>query len=145
KGLNDSENPGPAVDMRNPLNVDPMIRKLTTGRGKSDTMNLIGTRSEKEREIYRKLDGPITSLDYKDTPLKTVLDDLANTSVLNIVADKPALKDANISLDQPITMRLDGVSLKSALNLLLHQAHLTYQVQNDVLNITTEENARGKM
>ena len=143
-GLNDVEKQGPAVNLEYPVAYDAKLNTLNRGRGKSDTINLNGGRSEKEREIYRKLDSQITGFDYRDTSLQQVLDDLGGWSQVNIVPDVPALKDANISMAQPITMKLDGVSLKSALNLLLHQAHLTYQVANDALIITTEENAHGK-
>ncbi|MFO0927922.1 MAG: hypothetical protein U0736_12920 [Gemmataceae bacterium] len=37
------------------------------------------------------------------------------------------------------------VSLKSALNLILHQVRLTYVIKDEVLQITTEEHARGKL
>ena len=145
RGLNDAEKPGPAVNLDNPLAVDAKLTARNFGRGKSDTViNLNGGRSEREREIYRRLDSQVTGFDYRDTPLQQVLDDLAGWSNINIVPDVPALKDANISMAQAITMKLEGASLKSALNLLLHQAHLTYQVANDALIITTEENAHGK-
>src|SRR5262249_59409823 len=36
-------------------------------------------------------------------------------------------------------------SLKSALNLLLHQVHLTYVIKDEVLQVTTESHARGKL
>jgi len=38
-------------------------------------------------------------------------------------------------------MKLEGVSLKSALNLLLSQAHLTYVIRDEVLKITTPAQA----
>lgn len=145
KALNDAEEPGAAVNSQNPLAVDPLRAMISKGRKPGETSVLNGGRSEKEREIYRKLDSQVTGFDYRDTPLHQVLDDLAGWSQINIVHDVPALKDANISTAQPITMKLEGASLKSALNLLLHQAHLTYQVQNDALVITTEENAHGKL
>jgi type II secretory pathway component GspD/PulD (secretin) len=145
KALNDADEPGPSITLKNPLSVDPLVTAMNRGRGKTETINLNGGRSEKEREIYRKLDSQVTGFDYRDTPLHQVLDDLAGWSNINIVHDVPALKDANISTAQPITMKLEGASLKSALNLLLHQAHLTYQVQNDALVITTEENSHGKL
>jgi type II secretory pathway component GspD/PulD (secretin)/tetratricopeptide (TPR) repeat protein len=145
KGLNQAEDPGPSVNLDNPVAIDQRINGISKFRTKSDTISLNGARSEKEREILRKLDGQATAFEFRDTPLQQVLDDLANWSQINIVQDVPALKDANISTTQPITMKLEGASLKSALNLLLHQAHLTYQVANDALVITTEENAHGKL
>ena len=143
--LNDSEKPGPVVNVDNPVSIDARINGYARMRNKSETVLLNGARSEKEREIIRKLDGQATAFEFRDTPLQQVLDDLANWSQINIVQDGPALKDANISTAQPITMKLEGASLKAALNNLLHQAHLTYQVKDDALIITTEENARGKL
>src|SRR5262249_53573007 len=46
---------------------------------------------------------------------------------------------------KPVTMKLEGVALKSALNLLLHQVHLTYVVGDEVLKITTPDQARGRL
>ncbi len=145
KNLNDAEDPGPQVNIKNPVAFDPATNALIRGRRGSDNISLTGGRSEKEREIFRKLDAQVSAFDYHDTPLKQVLDDLASWSQINIVPDVPALKDANISTDQAISMKLEGATLKSALNLLLHQAHLTYQVENDALVVTTEENAHGKL
>ena len=91
------------------------------------------------------MEAPVSTLDYKDTPLKQILDDLQVTTGVNIVPDEPALNEAGISLDKPVTMKLEGVALKSALNLLLHQVHLTYVIGDEVLKVTTEDQARGRM
>ncbi len=145
EGLTQAEEPGPYVDSPNPLSIDPKISIQNRDRKTPDILSLPNIKSEREREIYRKLDAPISSsMDFKDTPMQQVLDDLRVTTGVNIIVDDPALHEAGIVLTQPVTMRLEGVALKSALNLLLHQVHLTYVVQDEVLNITTEEHARGK-
>jgi type II secretory pathway component GspD/PulD (secretin) len=41
-------------------------------------------------------------------------------------------------------MKLENVSLKSALNLLLHQVHLEYVIKDEVLNVTTKKQAAGR-
>jgi type II secretory pathway component GspD/PulD (secretin) len=143
--LNQAEDPGPSVDSNHPLAINPEVTVLSKGRKPIELSSLTTIRTDKEREIYRKLDGPISSLDYKDTPLKQILEDLQVTSGINIVPDEPALNDTGISLDKPVTMKLEGVALKSALNLLLHQVHLTYVVGDEVLKVTTEDQARGRM
>ena len=84
-------------------------------------------------------------MDFKDTPLRAILEDLQGLTGINIVPDEPALLENGISFDRPMTMKLENIALKSALNLLLHQAHLTYVVKDEVLNVTTEEHARGKL
>jgi type II secretory pathway component GspD/PulD (secretin) len=143
--LNYAEDPGPEVDSLHPLAIDPAITMQNKGRKPIDVTSLAKIKNEQERKIYRRLEAPVSSLDYKDTPLKQILDDLQVTTAINIVPDEPALNDAGISLDKPVTMRLEGVSLKSALNLLLHQAHLTYVVADEVLKVTTEDQAHGRL
>src|SRR5207244_8316084 len=59
--------------------------------------------------------------------------------------DMPALEEQSISMDRPISIVLENVSLKSALNLLLHQVHLTYVIRDEALQITTPEKAKGKL
>jgi type II secretory pathway component GspD/PulD (secretin) len=145
-GLNDAEDEGPAVvTTKQPIDFDAdrfeiaKNRKIFPPDGK-----LITIKTEKEREIERRLDLPI-SFDFKDTPLKQVIEDLRDWTNINIVPDQPALDDEGISLDRPVTMHLEGVATKSALNLLLHQTHLIYVIKDEVLQITTESHARGQM
>jgi type II secretory pathway component GspD/PulD (secretin) len=100
--------------------------------------------NEKEKAIERKLLMPV-NLNFEHTPLKQVIDDLRDFYGINIVVDMPALRDETIHLDSPVSMKLTQVSLKSALTLILHQVHLTYVIKDEVLQITTEENAHGKL
>src|SRR5207237_373577 len=90
------------------------------------------------------LSGHIT-MSFNDKPLKEVLSDLRTMHGVNIVPDMVALGEGLISLDQPMTMTLDDIPFKSALNLILRDAKLTYVVRDDVLQVTTEKNARGKL
>jgi type II secretory pathway component GspD/PulD (secretin) len=143
--LNEAEDPGPMVDSPHPLALDPAVTLLNKNRKAIDINSLTTLKNGKEREITRRLEAPVSTLDYKDTPLKQILDDLQVTTGINIVPDEPALNEAGISLDKPVTMKLEGVALKSALNLLLHQVHLTYVVGDEVLKVTTEDQARGRM
>jgi type II secretory pathway component GspD/PulD (secretin) len=101
-------------------------------------------RSEKEREIESKLNMPV-NLEFKDTPLQTVLDDLHTIAGVNIVVDQPALEEANIREDAPLSMKVEGVAMKSALNLLLHQVRLTWVIKDEVIQVTSQKNAQGKL
>jgi protein involved in polysaccharide export with SLBB domain len=101
------------------------------------------TPSEAEAAIRRKLLSPVT-LNFEDTPLKQVIDDMRDYSNINIVPDLPAIRRAGISLETPITIKLNCVSCNSALTLVLHQARLAHQVRGEVLLVTTEDEARGR-
>jgi type II secretory pathway component GspD/PulD (secretin)/tetratricopeptide (TPR) repeat protein len=141
--LDDAENAGPSVNSDHPLFIDPKVVARNRDRKPTEVIGL-GSKSDKVRQIESKLQAPI-SLDFKETSLRQVLDDLRDWTGINIVPDEPALLEENIKLDSPISMKLEQVSLKSALNLVLHQVHLTYVVKDEVLQVTTEAHARGKL
>src|SRR5262249_48872628 len=72
-------------------------------------------KTAKEQEIMHRLGTKISSLSYKEAPLRKILDDLGGWSGINIVPDSLALNEAGVSLDRPVTFKLEGVALKSAL------------------------------
>src|SRR5262249_25954826 len=101
-------------------------------------------KTDKEKEIERKLLDPVT-FDFKDTPIKEIIDDLRDWTQLNVVIDQPALDDEQINLSRPLSIKLDNVMAKTALDMVLHQAHLIYVIQGEVVLITTEAHSRGKL
>src|SRR5207245_2012313 len=68
EGLNDAENLGPKVDLTDPIAIDKKVHDIAKDRKAIDLLGLVPTKSEKEREIYHRLDNPISSMEYKDTP-----------------------------------------------------------------------------
>ncbi len=94
--------------------------------------------------IEAKLATPV-SLNFKDVPLKQVIFDLNTISGINVVADEAALRGAGVSLEQPLSLMVEKISLKSALNLLLKQVHLTWVIKDHVVLITTEIQTIGKL
>jgi len=146
EGLNDAENQGPFVGKTlDPIHFNTSKDELERWKKRKPSENYLVTKmNEKEREIERRLNLPI-NLEFKDTPLKQAMDDLRVLTGMNIVIDQPALDSAGVSTDRPLSMRLEGVSMKSALTLLLHNVNLTYVIKDEVLQITTESAARGRL
>jgi type II secretory pathway component GspD/PulD (secretin) len=143
QGLHDAESLGKYAD---PLYVDRERSKVAGKRGDGGKGYWPATKDPLERAIERKLSHPITDVNFKDVHLKEALEVLENMSGIGMYFDNLALQDAGISLDQPLTVRLQqGISVKSALNILLGQARLTYVPENQMLKITTQENANGKL
>jgi hypothetical protein len=100
---------------------------------------------EAEREIARKLDRPV-SLSFSDAPLREVIDDLRTFQGMNIYLDVRAFEEEGIRLDDlKVNVALDGVSFKSALDLILRPCGLAYVIQDEVLQVTTPAHARGKL
>ena len=83
-----------------------------------------------------------TDIKFIETPFSGVFDDLKQRHGIEIQLDRRALDDAGIPRDMPITRSIKDVTLRSALNLLLHDLDLTYVVQNGVLMITTTTEAQ---
>jgi hypothetical protein len=102
------------------------------------------TRSDTERRIEQRLFQHV-DLNWKDTPLQQVIEDLHQMAQVNVVADMDALREGGVSLDMPMSLKVEDMSLKSALNILLHQARLTFVIKDEALQITTTERAKGKL
>jgi hypothetical protein len=97
-----------------------------------------------KKEIERKLSIPI-SFNFKNTSLRQVVDDLRSWTGINIVVDERGLEKENISLDQPVEIELDEVTLRSALANILYPMRLTYVIENGALKITTEANDKDRL
>jgi RNA polymerase sigma factor (sigma-70 family) len=89
------------------------------------------------KEVDKKLSAA-GDFKYQNIPLSDVLDELRDHTGLNIIVDRQALAEAQIAPEQQVvTIRLDKVSFRTALKHILHDAGLTYTVQDGVLIVTT--------
>lgn len=83
--------------------------------------------------------GEATTLQFIETPLQDVVDYLEDLHGIEIQIDQRVLEDQGIGTDTPITRNLKGITLRSALRLMLRELKLTYFVWDEVLLITTPE------
>jgi len=97
-----------------------------------------------EEKIRRALDKP-TNVEFLDLALEDAITYLQEYHSVNIWVDKQTLTDEGVALDQPITLKLAGVSLRSVLKLLLEPVQLTYVIENEVMKITTSTKAGEKL
>ena len=95
---------------------------------------------EAANRIFATLDED-TTLEFIETPLSDVVDYLSELHDINILLDTKALEEVGLGSDTPITRNLKGISLRSALRLMLRDLELTYVVADEVLQITTPEQA----
>jgi hypothetical protein len=84
-----------------------------------------------------------TQLQFKDAPLSNVIDFLKDYHGIEIQCDSKAMGDAGVGSDTPVTQNLSGVSLRSALNLMLRPLNLTWTIRDEVLLITSPEEAEN--
>ena len=100
------------------------------------------TARQKQVRLIQPLQEP-TTIEFVETPLKDVMDylkDLHHPLLLRL--DRAALRNAKMSTDMAITHNLRGVSLDSALRLMLRQVGLMHVVHDGTISITTEAEGR---
>ncbi len=95
---------------------------------------------ESRAEILHHLDA-LTDLEFADTPLSDVVDYIKNKHKFEIQLDSKGLTDAAVDPSAPVTKSVKGISLRSALRLILEEFDLTYAIQDEVLKITSKEKA----
>ena len=99
--------------------------------------------SPAEQKIEKALQSP-TVFELFETPLDEVVDLVKRNHKIEMQIDKEALDDVGIATDTLVTKSLKHLSLRSALNVTLHEMDLTYVAKDAVLRITTPE-AAAKM
>ncbi len=94
------------------------------------------------KAISRALKEP-TTIDVTDLPLRDVVSYLSFRHHIPIQIDPAGLMDAGIEFDVPITKKLSGISLRSALGLLLDELQLKWVIHHQVLFITSPQKAES--
>jgi hypothetical protein len=100
-----------------------------------------------EERILEALAMPV-DIDFRDKPLEECLrflNEFPGLPKFQIYIDRVTLTDEGVALDAPITLKLKGCHLESALNLLLDPIQLTCIYENDVLQVTTSAKAGEKL
>ncbi len=142
--LQDGSGIGAYADVQNPVVINKERTLLGHRRAGDPNSRESGIRkTQAVREIEAILDKPVT-INYADTPLRDVINSLHDLHDINIIPDTAALKQENISLDRPVTLKLDRVAMKSALNIILRSVDLTWVIRDNVLQVTTPAQAKEK-
>jgi hypothetical protein len=116
------------------------------GASKSDAVPIeyLPRPSKQEAKIMEALDKP-TRVEFEAAPFENCIKYLHEFHKISIWIDRATLTDEGVPLDQPITLNLAGVNLRSVLKLLLEPLQLTYVIEDDVLKITTCGRAMDKL
>jgi len=118
---------------------DPEVwKELSAARKEKYSSMDLANRSKAEKRINEALKSP-TTLEFIDTPLSAVVEYLKDRHEIEIQLDRRALEDMGIPTETPVTSNLKGISLRSALRLMLNDLGLKYLIKDEVLLITTPE------
>ena len=70
---------------------------------------------------------------------------IAEKMDINLWVDARALEDEGLNTDMPVSINVEGIRLRSALNLILAPAGLDHVIENEVLTITSKLARRGEL
>ena len=101
-------------------------------------------RSEDELRIQESLNRRI-SLHEDNVPLSDVMQKISALAGFNYTFDKLGLEEEGVSPSVPVTINVDGITVRSVLNLMLEQYRLGYLVQDEVLKITSRMRQQGDL
>ena len=124
----------------------PSAKQAIEAAGLLDRVNdpFADEKPSAEKRIERALNEP-TTMEFVDAPLSDVVEHLAGLHKIEIQIDQRALDDVGLGTDTSVTRNVKGVSLRSALNLMLHDLQVTYTLRDEVLLITTPEEAANRL
>lgn len=98
------------------------------------------SRDTRRQEIVAKLDAMKVSLDFDKTPLVEVIDFIRTLSEINFVIDK-RVRETYPDDPLEITLKVDNLSLRSALKLVLAMHDLTVKYKEGVLLVVPKDDA----
>ena len=93
--------------------------------------------TQNEQKIQAALKAP-TTIEFTGVPLKQVIDEFQNQHHINFYFSALPLKEEGISIEEPVNVSLSGVPLKSVLKIILEPLGLAYEIDQEVLKITTQ-------
>jgi len=118
-------------------------KALSERRRQTATVDL--KRSTPNEKRIQKALTETTEVAFTDNPLEEALNYLEDLHHIEIWLDKAALSDEGVNSDQQINLVMSGISLRSALRLMLEPLGLTYIIEDEVMKITTQAKADEKM
>jgi general secretion pathway protein D len=125
-----------AFDDRNPRRFPKNWDALRLRRG---APRMDRRRSPKEIEIEQKLKSPV-SLQFNKAPLQEVVEYLSKVTDVNMHLDPTGLAASGVEPNTPVTVNLQQeISLRSALQIILHPLRLSWVIKDEVLKVTSSD------
>jgi len=118
----------------------PEVWEALTQRRKKWASVDLHQASPAEERIRQELK-ETTQLNIIDLTLKDAIDQIADLHKINIIFDDASLQRGNITTDTLINQQLSGITLRSALNIILDPLDLTYVIQDEVMKIVWKTDA----
>jgi hypothetical protein len=95
----------------------------------------------KERVILRTLDSTL-SVAFRNSRFEDVIDYLQTVTGLRIIVVKTALEEASVTYDSPVTLQVNGVTVRSLLRKVLGDLGLAYVIKDEAIQVVTAQQTR---
>jgi hypothetical protein len=117
--------------------------QISSNKTSITTVRTFRENSPVVQRIEQTLQEPLhkPGLKFVDHPLNDVVQALADEYQIPVLLDLTALDTIGIRSDEPVTIKLHGISFRSALRHMLRNLNLTYVIKDEVLLVTTPEEA----
>ncbi|MBW3538655.1 MAG: hypothetical protein KY476_00145 [Planctomycetes bacterium] len=92
---------------------------------------------DENHRIFEALEQPV-SFEASRQPFRQIVSGLVEMVDINCVIDDRALNDAGLTPDTPMSFKVNGLRFGKALDQLLAPLNLTYDVEHEVLKITSD-------
>lgn len=119
--------------------LGPLVTERCWGQVRHFEVNVGHAEKQAEARIRDALSNP-TSVKLVQTPLTEWVELLCQEGVPTQI-DRRALEEVGIDADDLLDLCVEGVTLRSALNMALEPLELTWTIRNESLTITTVESA----
>jgi hypothetical protein len=113
-------------------------QEITQRRKKWASVSLESTSPQELRIREALVDPQGVDIEFVDQPLKEAMEYLAEAHGITIILDEKALQDEGVQTDEPLNHLLSGITLRSALRIMLEPLGLTYIIEDEVMKITTQ-------
>jgi hypothetical protein len=84
-------------------------------------------------------------VEFVELPLKDAFQDLSKKTGLTFYIKAYKLEEAGISIDTPVTIQFANIRLSTFLDLALDELQLTWMINDDIIVITSPEDAESVM
>jgi hypothetical protein len=120
--------------------ADLVAQEANTATQKTAAPEQLSDEPTLEEKLNLRLD-----VDFVDTPLKDAITYLQDHTGIQFVLRTKKLEEAAVSPDAPVNRTLKKVRVSTLLDLLLDELELTYVDKDDLLLITTPEDAESTL
>jgi hypothetical protein len=109
-------------------------------KAESAKSKVVGRNAEISDVLNRRMD-----LKYEEVPLRDVFAQLTEQTGVTFYVSAKKLDEAGVTPDAPLSSNFRNIRLSTGLELILSNLELTYTIRDDVILITTPEDAESRL